>query len=44
VLTQIRGGIQDAAAPVVTVKPRGLPVYAGQMPLTVRIQRACGPR
>ena len=36
------GGIEDAAAAAVTLKSRGLPVYAAQMPLTVRIQRASG--
>jgi hypothetical protein len=40
--TRARGGIEDAAAPAVTFKSRGLPVYAGQMPPTVRIQRASG--
>jgi hypothetical protein len=40
--TRARGGIEDAAAPAVTFKSRGLPVYAGQLPPTVRIQRASG--
>ena len=39
-----RGGTEDAAAPAVTCKSRDSPGYAGQTPLTVRIQRACGQR
>jgi hypothetical protein len=42
VLTQVRGGIKEAAATAVTFKSWGLPGYAAQMPLIVRIQRACG--
>lgn len=42
VLTQVRGGIEDAAAAAVTLRSWGIPVYASQLPLTVSVQRAYG--
>jgi chromosome partitioning protein len=42
VLTQVRGGIEDAAAAAVTLQSWGVPVYASQLPLTVAVQRAYG--
>jgi chromosome partitioning protein len=42
VLTQVRGGIEDAAAAAVTLRSWGVPVYASQLPLTVAVQRAYG--
>jgi len=40
---RVRDGTEDAAAPAVTCKSRGLPAYAGQMPPTARIQRGLQP-
>jgi chromosome partitioning protein len=42
VLTQVRGGIEDAAFAAVTLRAWGVPVYASQLPLTVSVQRAYG--
>jgi len=37
-------GLDPVASTAVTFKSRGPPAYAGQTPLTVRIQRACSQR
>jgi chromosome partitioning protein len=42
VLTQVRGGIEDAAAAAVTLRSWGVQVYDSQLPLTVAVQRAYG--
>jgi chromosome partitioning protein len=42
VLTQVRGGIEDAAAAAVTLRSWGVSVYATQLPLTVAVQRVYG--
>lgn len=42
VLTQVRGGIEDAAAAAVALRSWGVSVYSTQLPLTVAVQRAYG--